>query len=227
VSEAEEKTEFEFDELSDKAKERARDKFREHHLDYNWWEYVYDEASTTAELFGMEIGKREEGRGARTVYSPDIYFSGFYTQGSGACWNGSIYAEKLAGAVERVKQAMGEDDILVDLARQAEDLFAAIAAVHAFNRLCSDEADRDWSEVEIGMRLAVRGNARNWWTSVDDSEGRLSPEIEKAADKLVDAFGDWIYSQLEAEYEYQMDDEQIDAAIEAAGLSFDADGNVL
>lgn len=216
---------FEFDDLSDKAKERARDKFREHHLNYNWWEHVYDEAKTVAELFGMEIAYREERHGARIVGSPDIRFNGFHTQGSGACWNGIVHTDKLAGAIERVQQYAPNDNELMLMAQLAEKLYAEIAAVHAFNRLCDDETNRDWPEVEIGMNLPVNGNERNWSTSITGDD--VSNDIEKIADELVDDFGGWIHSQLEDEYEYQMADEQIDAAIDANAMLFDEDGNEL
>jgi len=228
VDEEVEQTEFEFNELSDKAKERAREKFREHHLDYDWWEHVYGEAATTAELFGMEIGKRDEAHGnrhgSRMVGVLDIRFNGFHTQGSGACWNGTIYTDRLAGAVERVEQFAPNDDTLMQLARMAEELHTLIASQHAINRLSGDD-DLDFPDVEMGMRLTVNGNERNWCTIIDGSE--VPFDIEQVADKLVGDFGDWIFSQLEGEYSYRMDDEQIDAAIEFAGLSFDEDGNAL
>lgn len=213
----EEKTEFEFDELSDQAKERTRDKFREHHLEHGWWEHVYDDAATTARLFGLHIDSRADGW--------DIRFNGFYTQGSGACWSGEIHTAELDGAVERVKAFAPNDTELILMAQLAEKLYAEIAAVHAFNRLCDDDTNRDWPDVELGMRLQVKGNERNWRTSIDGSD--VSNDIEKIADELVDDFGSWIHSQLEAEHDYQMDDEQIDEAIEAAGLSFDEHGNAL
>lgn len=42
---------YTFDELSDKAKEKARDWYREHALDYDWWDHVYDDA----ERVGLKI----------------------------------------------------------------------------------------------------------------------------------------------------------------------------
>jgi hypothetical protein len=36
---------FRFDELSDDAKDKARNRFREHALDYDWWESTYEDAA--------------------------------------------------------------------------------------------------------------------------------------------------------------------------------------
>jgi hypothetical protein len=38
-------TVYEFDELNDDAKEKAREWFREHALDYDWWESIYEDAA--------------------------------------------------------------------------------------------------------------------------------------------------------------------------------------
>ena len=37
---------YQFDELSDTAKEKARDRYRESGLDYEWWECTYEDAKT-------------------------------------------------------------------------------------------------------------------------------------------------------------------------------------
>ena len=54
---------YTFDELSALGKEKALEKFREHNLDYEWWDCVYEDAKEVGSLMGIEIG--------------NIYFSGF------------------------------------------------------------------------------------------------------------------------------------------------------
>jgi len=44
-------TVYNFDELGEEAKERARDWYREGAFDYEWWEYTYEDAKT----IGLEI----------------------------------------------------------------------------------------------------------------------------------------------------------------------------
>ncbi len=51
---------YEFDELSDKAKEKARDWYREHALDYEWWDSQYEDA----ENIGLKIKEFDLDRGA-------------------------------------------------------------------------------------------------------------------------------------------------------------------
>lgn len=49
---------YTFDELSDRAKERARDWWRQHGLDYDWWDSIYEDA----ERVGVKITGFDTGR---------------------------------------------------------------------------------------------------------------------------------------------------------------------
>jgi len=66
---------FKYGELSDGAKQKAREWYIEG-MDYEWWEGTYEMA--------IEDGK-EKG-----FYIDKIYFSGFYSQGDGASWVGFV-----------------------------------------------------------------------------------------------------------------------------------------
>lgn len=46
---------YQFDELSDKAKEVARDWFKKGYPEHGWWESVCDDAREIATRFGVEI----------------------------------------------------------------------------------------------------------------------------------------------------------------------------
>jgi len=58
------KTLYQFDELTDKAKEQARDWYRDGALDYDWWDFVYMDASTiglTIEGFDLDRHRHVDG----------------------------------------------------------------------------------------------------------------------------------------------------------------------
>lgn len=74
-------TVYSFAELDDMAKERARDWYRAHALDYDWWDSTVDDAKTCLSLLGFDIA--------------DVYFSGFASQGGGACFAGEWNAVKV------------------------------------------------------------------------------------------------------------------------------------
>ena len=66
---------FKYDELSDQAKQKAREWYIEG-MDYEWWEGVYEMATEDGKEKGFYIDK--------------IYFSGFCSQGDGASWTGQV-----------------------------------------------------------------------------------------------------------------------------------------
>ena len=71
---------FELCELSERAKENARDICRNYNVEHNWWESLFDDAKQLATIFGIDINK--------------IYFTGFSYQGDGACFSGSYEYSK-------------------------------------------------------------------------------------------------------------------------------------
>lgn len=53
---------YEFDELSDKAKEKAREWYRDGALDYEWWESTYEDAERIGlKITGFELDRLAEG----------------------------------------------------------------------------------------------------------------------------------------------------------------------
>lgn len=66
---------FKYAELSDSAKQKARDWYIEG-MDYEWWDSVYEMSKEDGYEKGFCIDK--------------IYFSGFWSQGDGASWTGQV-----------------------------------------------------------------------------------------------------------------------------------------
>lgn len=83
-----EKEVFTFEELTEDAKEKAREWWRNcENENSSFAEYVIDDCKEIASLFGLEIDK--------------IYYSGFYSQGDGACFEGKYGYKK--GALKAVQ----------------------------------------------------------------------------------------------------------------------------
>ncbi|HEY0749560.1 MAG TPA: hypothetical protein VGD26_00315, partial [Chitinophagaceae bacterium] len=101
------RTLFQFDELSDKAKEVARDWYREGlYMDNFEFECVIEEAKTIAAMMGIEIDK--------------VYWSGFSSQGDGACFEGSYAYKK--GSVKAVKDHAPQDEKLHAIASALQEV---------------------------------------------------------------------------------------------------------
>lgn len=64
------KTVYTFDELSDKAKDKARDWWRQGGLDYEWWGYIYEDAKRVGleiTSFGLDRDKHATGHLTMTL----------------------------------------------------------------------------------------------------------------------------------------------------------------
>ncbi len=194
---------YEFDELDERAKERARDWWRTNGLQYEWWEFTYEDCVEAAKCLGIEIGNRagRNMRGEATVGSPNIFFSGFSSQGDGACFEGAYgyhkgWREALAGYAPEDKELLSIGEALQSTQRSA---FWGITAstrhsghyYHSGCMLVEVRCDREiGNDAEAAVRYALRD------------------------------FADWIYRNLREEYEYLMSDESVDETIRVNEYEF-------
>lgn len=214
-----------FAELSDRAKERARDKWRESvFTNSSDWEHVYDDAANVALAVGLEIGTRNvklmSGESASEL---DINFRGFCSQGDGACWAGLVDVAKLKDATTAVKLYAGEDDDLYEFAQWGENIYAEIMAYAVARRLSDDPEDDPYPGCEATMKIRVDSNDHHGFITriVDDD---VPEEIAKSLNRYVEWFASWIYGQLESEHDRQTDSDVIDENILANDYEFDEEG---
>jgi hypothetical protein len=200
-------TVYSFDELSDRAKETAM----------NWWrssddfdaEFIIDDVEQVAAILGIEF-KYESvplmGGGNRR--KPCIYWSGFYSQGDGASFEGWYSYKK--GSCKAMRKYAPQDS---ELHRIADQLAS-------------------WQKMNfyrLQAKVQHRGNYyHSGCMSIDvhnfEHEYAAVPE-EGVADELR-AFADWIYQQLQTEYEYQNSDEIIAENIRCNEYRFTKEGKI-
>ena len=80
-------TVYQFPELSDAAKEKARSWYRELGPHDDWWDAVHEDFERVCEILGIRLKTtpvRLMGGGTRAKSC--IWFSGFWSQGDGACY---------------------------------------------------------------------------------------------------------------------------------------------
>lgn len=205
-----EKTVFKFDELSDSAKERARDWYRQADCDDNSFaECVIEDAATVADLFGLDIRQTRKTRAdGTTVYVPTVYFSGFSSQGDGACFEGSYQYKK--GALKAVKAYAPLD---AELHRIVSGLQAA--QKRHFYMLEANCSQRGRYMHSGCMNVDVE--------HLSDSYRGIGGAETEIRD-LLRSFADWIYKRLETEYEYKNADDQVDDSIRANEYEFSETG---
>ncbi len=221
------KTVFKYEELDKKAKEKARDWFREGGFDYDWWDSTYEDVVTIAALFGLTISTRVQkyhvmgrdgkpGRDGQTTET-NIMFSGFWSQGDGACFEGSY--EYKADAIDAVKEYAPRDTTLLSIVSdlQAEQL--ALGNRVAFNI------------THTGHYCHERSMTMELVEEYYDAEGEALPDDKviswqqaKPVEECLIRFANWIYRRLEEEYEYLNSDETVADNIEANEYEFEIDG---
>lgn len=199
-----------FDELPDSAKEKALGWYREAGLDHDWFEYVFEDFERVCDLLGIELRTvpvRLHGGGTRR--KPCIWFSGFWSQGDGACFEGDYSYKRGASAAVRC------------YAPQEGELHRIAGALAAIQR---------GNFYQLTARITHRGRYHHEY-SMAIAVGRCSPYgqdmTDAAEDELSEALRDlarWLYGQLEREYDHLMSDETVADAIRANDYRFHGDG---
>ena len=198
------------EELPDAARESARAWYRESCLDHDWYDFVFEDFETICRILGVTLRTstvRLMGGGTRQ--KPHVFFTGFWNQGDGACFEGSFsHARSAAKAI----RAHAPRD--TELHRIADALQAAQRK--NFFQLTAEIRHRGNYSHEYGMAIEVERDSPTW-----------QPMTEDAEDSVIEALRDlarWLYRQLQREYEHQTSDAVVDEAIAVNAWSFTAEG---
>lgn len=202
---------YEFNELSDEAKENAREWYRNGNLDDEWWDCTFDDFHTIASALGFTIGAR------RNSKHPTIYFSGFWSQGDGACFEGTWKASDYNN--ERLVGHLG------DLDKHPDAELVRISK--AFRELSSTNPNLYGSIKHTGRYChshSVSISCEEWMETEDGDEDTCTAETEEYFTELSRDLMDWFYKRLKEEYTWLQSDEQVDESIQCNGYTFTVDG---
>lgn len=176
---------YSFDELSEEAKEKARDWYRQGAFEDDWYSAVYSDFEQICEILGISLASvpvRLFGGGTRR--KPCIWFSGFASQGDGACFEGDyIYVR---GSSRAIRDYAPKDE---ELHRIADALLTA-----------------QWGNFfQLGARISHRGRYYHEY-SMEIAVDRGSPVDQAmtttAEEDVAEALRDlarWLYGKLQAE----------------------------
>jgi hypothetical protein len=206
-----ETTVYRLDELSGAAKERARAWYREGGFEYDWFESVYDDFERICAIIGVHLDTRDVRLyGGGTRKKPAIWFSGFWSQGDGACFEGRYSHAK--GASRQIRDYAPEDG---DLHRIAE----ALEAIQRrnFYQLHATVTHRGRYCHEYCMTVSVERDSPSGQVMTADAEDAVAEALRGLAR--------WLYRQLEREYEYLTSDDAVDEAIIANDYTFTETGH--
>ena len=185
---------YQFNELDDSAKEKARDWWRNCETFEFESEYIIDDCKEIGAILGIDIDK--------------IYYSGFSSQGDGACFEGSYTYKK--GAHKAIRDYAPNDKELHDIADnlldiQKRNFYRLSAGVthsgHYYHAYCTN-------------------------VSVYNDGEYADTETDEAITEYLRDFMNWIYSRLESAYDYTMSDENVDENIMINEYEFTVDGEI-
>lgn len=185
---------YQFSELSDSAKQKALDWYRSAD-DFTFdSECILDDAKETALLLGIDIDK--------------IYYSGFSSQGDGASFIGSYKYKK--NTLPEVKAMFPNNAELQRIAKALQDVQRK-----NFYRLTANVSHRGHYYHSGCMVVSVE-DSNNQYRDIGSAEDDVTQALRD--------FADWIYSNLEKQYEWVNQDEQVEENILANEYEFDENG---
>lgn len=204
-------TVYTLDELDERARSRARDWYRQVSSDDDWHEAAFEDFERVCEVLGVDLATRTVrlfGGGTRQKLC--IWFSGFSSQGDGACFEGTYQYRN--GAAREIRAYAPQDDRLAAIADtlqqiQRRNLYALEATITHHGRYTHEYC------------MAI---------SVERTSDTGQPPTDGADEIVIEALRDlahWLYRQLELEFDYQTSDEVVDESIEANGYTFTEEGS--
>ena len=190
---------YHFSELSDEAKEKAIEANRDINTNYDWWDNVYYDATTVAASFGLEIDR--------------IFFSGFWSRGDGARFVGTYRYKK--GALAAVKAYAPLDTELHGIverlqAAQSRRFYGLVATADTSGRY------------EHSGCMSVDVDIYD-----PDRFGAVDGQSERDIRDNLRWFADWIYTQLEAGYQYRTSDDAVTESLICGGYEFYENGGIV
>ncbi len=205
-----ETTVYTIDELCDAAKENARIWYRHQGLHDEWYDFVYEDFETICRILGIALGTtpvRLYGGGTRD--KPQIFWSGFHSQGDGASFFGTYCHAR--GASKAIRAHAPKDAELHRIADelqavQKRNFWQVHASIRQSGRYCH----------EYSMAIEVERDSPTWQPPTDGVEETVIEALRDLAR--------WLYSQLRSEYEHQTSDEAVDEIVSINEWTFKADG---
>ena len=189
-----ETTVYTFDELTPEAQEVAINTNRDFNTHDGWHEFIYEDATECARLMGIDIDK--------------IYFSGFWSQGDGACFEGQYQYAK--GSLKAIKEFAPADTELHTIAQtlmgiQKKYFYSIRAYVkhrgHYYHERCTE-------------------------INIECENGYVSDTADNEVSEAFRDFMKWIYKRLETEYDALTSDEAVKEALIANEYDFNEDGSI-
>jgi hypothetical protein len=203
-------TVYDFAELSDKAKARARDWYRDmQNQDHDYADCVIDAAKDAAGLLGITFDTHPVRLlGGGTRHDPKVWWT-LHVQGAGACFEGRHSYTPDLGMGEKIRAEFPQDTALHEIA----DGLAEVQVRYG-GHLDAIVTSSGHSTHAYGTTIEV----------YHSEEEQVAPADVELMRQYLRAFMNWIYKALSDEWDSRQTDEYIDEQITANEYDFDTNG---
>lgn len=205
-------------ELDPRAQQRAYENWARDEPSYDWWDSIYENAIADGKERGFEIQK--------------INFTGFCSQGDGACWQGYILLPEFLDWAERqMPLLLSLHQINLIRAAAENELCENSIKVTADGRYCHEGTMRllygfgvDYSDPDEFLDTGFFAGMSQY-----DFYELIAPHQDEASNILLEAARDFareIYKNLEEEYEYLTSEEYFREMAEINEWEFTEEGEM-
>lgn len=197
-------TAYYYHELEGTPKDRARTTLTQWVTDFDWWEFVYELWGERLLALGIDTTAHTS-RGPAVNYS--IYFSGFWSQGDGACFTGTIDLTTFMRAHKLARQYWP-----LYLAIKREGYTASISHRGRYYHAYSTEFN--FEDLDYYGHFSPMAREQ-------------IPPFKAHVEEICRDYMKDLYHDLQKEYEYQTSDENLEEMAHVNEYVFDAAGNVI
>ena len=189
--------------LSSARRDALLEKHRYTNVEFDWWDSVYEQFVEKLSEMGIEVETRPRKlRNGKTIYEPEIFFTGFYSQGDGACFNGHV------SDWTKLLTAMGEEKFIKEATNSFNDWFFICRTT---GRYCHSNTMQFDGEVQLEPNPFDEDDQLlqyEAWVIGKPTESDADALYERLKEKFVE-LADQLYADLEAEHDYLTSDEQV------------------
>lgn len=220
-------TTYKYQDLSDTAKEYAIQKHRQDGFNYDWWDSVYEMVKEDSKGVGFTI--------------ESIYFSGFWNQGDGACWEGYVDIEEWLEVncpnsigISAWRQLVQEEYITKTLKVTHSGHYSHENTMRFEDLDFSLDPDPEEASTN-GFYMAKERSVfagMEWKLLLDiiktdpQCPYKNIEQLQEAIEESAKDFARDVYKRLQEEYDYLTSDESISEIIQANDYNFTNEGEL-
>lgn len=222
-------TTYTYQQLTDEAKEKVKQWWYEHGLWDEWYDDTYERFKEEGYALGFNIGR--------------INFSGFYSQGDGACWSGQIdivawlrsHCEDciaLEAWYQLIQEGWTEKHIPIGFGSNHYSHSGTMSCSYWDGMIGDPDSIKD---LEPEHQLMQQESIFKGMNALDllniitssDFEFKSMSDIAEAVEESARDYADELYKQLREEYEYLTSEKNLIESCEANDWQFNNEGEMV